>query len=545
MDRCSTDASRVAPTLHHYNTNTLNYTSTHFNYTPQHMFRQTKRRTAGRRNFEPVAYAELSAALYPSRLSFYDAPPLEEITLEEFETWAIDRLKILIEIESCLARSKLFRDTEAVVKPLLVKFLPLAAASGSAAEAAQVAERRKDYYSHYTLRLVFCRTEELRRKFVRNETTLFKIRYNMLQPREQQDFVRLNSAKLQWEYISNDEKLARVDDLVAALGATIKTVLTLESAGDANFNMTAEQLRLHIRAKESFIRLPFEKVPGLVSLRQVYLSRGYAYIPSTLQVSLLAVVFTDSLSHALMKTFQALPRLEEDDRLLPLLNNLSRNFANIQYDNFGDNANASDITAMSISTPQINKHFPLCATHLMRSLKHNSHLKYDGRQQLGLFLKGIGLNVDEALKFWAYEFTKSSKMNMDTFNKEYKYNVRHIYGLEGGRINYKPYDCNTILLRKRPQKGEYHGCPYRDLPLDLLVSNLNDMGITDQHLINGIVEDVNKQDYTVACTRVFEITHKLQMERAAKPENLHITHPNLYFDRSRQLEKSDKPAATA
>lgn len=30
---------------------------------------------------------------FPHRLNFYTAPPLEEITLEDFETWAIDRLR--------------------------------------------------------------------------------------------------------------------------------------------------------------------------------------------------------------------------------------------------------------------------------------------------------------------------------------------------------------------------------------------------------------------------------------------------------------------
>ena len=30
---------------------------------------------------------------YPHRLSFYDVPPTQEISLEEFETWAIDRLR--------------------------------------------------------------------------------------------------------------------------------------------------------------------------------------------------------------------------------------------------------------------------------------------------------------------------------------------------------------------------------------------------------------------------------------------------------------------
>ncbi len=30
---------------------------------------------------------------WPHRLNFYDRPPEEEMTVEEFETWAIDRLR--------------------------------------------------------------------------------------------------------------------------------------------------------------------------------------------------------------------------------------------------------------------------------------------------------------------------------------------------------------------------------------------------------------------------------------------------------------------
>lgn len=30
---------------------------------------------------------------YPHRLSFYEVPPTAEITLEQFEQWAIDRLR--------------------------------------------------------------------------------------------------------------------------------------------------------------------------------------------------------------------------------------------------------------------------------------------------------------------------------------------------------------------------------------------------------------------------------------------------------------------
>ena len=96
------------------------------------MFRQSKRRIASRKNFssyDDIVKSELDvgntnaanqiilsssssdeekklyARLYESKLSFYDLPPQGEITLEQFEIWAIDRLKILLEIESCLSRN--------------------------------------------------------------------------------------------------------------------------------------------------------------------------------------------------------------------------------------------------------------------------------------------------------------------------------------------------------------------------------------------------------------------------------------------------------
>lgn len=50
--------------------------------------------------------------------------------------------------------------------------------------------------------------------------------------------------------------------------------------------------------------------------------------------------------------------------------------------------------------------YPLCMRQLHKSLKETHHLRHWGRMQYGLFLKGIGLSLEDSLKFWRQEFSK-------------------------------------------------------------------------------------------------------------------------------------------
>jgi len=43
---------------------------------------------------------------------------------------------------------------------------------------------------------------------------------------------------------------------------------------------------------------------------------------------------------------------------------------------------------------------------LHSSLRLHHHLRHWGRQQYGLFLKGIGMSLEEALRFWRSEFMR-------------------------------------------------------------------------------------------------------------------------------------------
>lgn len=82
--------------------------------------------------------------------------------------------------------------------------------------------------------------------------------------------------------------------------------------------------------------------------------------------------------------------------------------------------------------------------HLHAQLRRDQHLKHNGRMQYGLFLKGIGLSLEEAMMFWRKAF---GKINDDNFQRNYAYNIRHNYGQEGKRTNYTPYRYIQIVAR--------------------------------------------------------------------------------------------------
>lgn len=481
----------------------------------------SKRRKTGENVSRYIGRVYEGGLRYPYRLNFYKYPPTFEITMEQFEQWAIDRMKVLGEIESRLARNQNLSDVEIAIKPVLGELLPLnsnRSLNGNLVEIKggksfiydqenEENKRLKDHYSHFILRLAFARSEELRERFIRAESSLFKIRYDTDDLKDRQEFIK--SLDLDWESVSEEEISELKDQLIAASG--VKSV------------------------EREYFKVDFERVVDLVENRKVFLKSGKAYVPISYQQSMVITAFTDNLREALIKTSRSLPKLDEDDRLIPLLNHLSQGFsATSSYlESEASLRKEGQITASMIDG-LVEKHFPLCMKTIHHSLLANHHLRYEARRQYGLFLKWIGLDVEEAVKFWRAHF---SNITDDKFDKEYKYNIRHQYGLEGGRINYKPISCLEIGKGPKPGRSESHGCPYRTFSEENLVTALQQMGITDKQELAKIRSNVEKHHYHVACTRVYELTHK--QDKLGES----ITYPNQYFDRSYALENPPQTAS--
>lgn len=195
----------------------------------------------------------------------------------------------------------------------------------------------------------------------------------------------------------------------------------------------------------------------------------------------------------------------------------------------------------------VKTHAPMCMKNLHNTLTATGHLKHYGRLQYNLFLKELGLPVEEALVFWRRSF---KNMTDDKFNKEYRYNIRHGYGLEGRRMNYPAKSCARILTQDQPGPQDSHGCPFRHFSTTNLSTAMVQHYGLNQAEQSDILASVKQGHYHVACTRIFEITH--QRQGIKKGQGLDgrgetVTHPNRYFESSWKLAQSegDGPGAGA
>jgi DNA primase large subunit len=275
---------------------------------------------------------------------------------------------------------------------------------------------------------------------------------------------------------------------------------------------------------KSFFKVPFEQVTELVRSRRVFLHKGEAYVPYNQIAPLVVGHFKKELQKALQitaKSWVHIAATEESMRLAPIIQSLSKQYLGPDYT---DSSSVASTRATIGDLPGLAKsHFPLCMKHLYGQLQENHHLKHLGRMQFGLFLKGIGLPLEEALQFWKQAFSR--KVPGDKFDKQYAYNIRHNYGKEGKRADYTPYTCMKVIS-STPGAGEHHGCPYKTFSEANLRSQLQQLQISGGGQ-KQVLELSKNNHYQLACAKVFELTHDVAAEEG-------INHPNQFYDLSRQ-----------
>ncbi|NXB48309.1 PRI2 primase, partial [Leucopsar rothschildi] len=433
---------------------------------------------------------------YPHSLQFYLEPPMESISLVEFESFAVDRLKLLKVIEN-LGVSHV-RGTDAYKTKLEAELRKLKFPYRALAED-DYETRRKDHISHFILRLAYCQSEDLRRWFLQQEMDLFRYRFNELTEGLMQKF--LEHVNLSFEAIGEDLKNELANEL---------------STSTPGFNLTKVK-------EQMFYKVGLADAVDLFRARKVFIKDGFAYVPFKEIHVIVLNNYRTKLSKALALTARSLPSIQSDERLQPLLNHLSHSYVGPDY---SVQKNTGKISLEQIDALSV-KSFPLCMRQLHRALRDSHHLRHGGRMQYGLFLKGIGLTLEQALEFWKKEFIRG-KVDADKFDKGYAYSIRHNYGKEGKRTDYTPYSCMKIIMSNPPSQGDYHGCPFRHSDPELLKQKLQSYKISPSG-ITQVLELVKGMHYQLACQKFFELTHDVD------DIGFSLNHPNQYFTESQKL----------
>lgn len=185
-------------------------------------------------------------------------------------------IAVLAELEACSFRNKTPKETAEHLEPLLKKWLPLSSNSSSAngvIDERLRKERQKDHYSHYILRLAFSGTEDLRQRFARIETMLFRLRFEQDDGRERRAFI--DSLNFDWDMVTEEEKRSLSEQLLAA------------SPG------------MRSQEERNWFKVDWTRVPELVERRTVFIKKGKAYVPIREQQSMVIAEFKNRLDKGL------------------------------------------------------------------------------------------------------------------------------------------------------------------------------------------------------------------------------------------------------
>jgi len=370
------------------------------------------------------------------------------------------------------------------------------------------ATKRADIASHFILRAAYCRTEDLRRWFLTQECALFK--YELSELKKQGLLVdSLRRFQITLDQVSRLEK-EQLREKLLAIPTESNKVMSMDTF-----------------AKENFFKVPFTEALDLIMNRQCYVAGGCAFVPADRLIVILVARFRVMLSKSLAQAamaFSHITGVEESSRIAPLLYTMNSQYTGRSY----DASHASGPSSFDGSNVHdYVQNMPLCMSQLHKGLQSDHKLKHWGRLQYGLFLKGAGLTMEDSMLFFQKEFTKM--ISPEKFQKEYAYNIRHMYGKEGKRADYTPYNCTKIVLGNPPQgSGDHHGCPFKHYDDEHLSALLNKLHI-GQGDVEAILSHKRMKNYSLACIKHFEATHPNYSSVKDIPLGGVGDHPNAWF----------------
>lgn len=203
------------------------------------------------------------------------------------------------------------------------------------------------------------------RWFVDREVELFRLKFDSMTSQQKQSF--LNANNLNYKRLNYDEVKYE----------------TFE-------NQDCEADQQSVRENLQFYKVKFIEVLNLISTRKCILKNGFAYVTNL--SSIIETIHRSYIEKGLLSTHRMVNVIKEDVRIADLLKT-------IHNERPGHGLVSTDGHTLIESIDSLaTKYFPLCARMCHETLREKHHLKYFGRNQYQLFLKGIGVSLEDSLK---------------------------------------------------------------------------------------------------------------------------------------------------
>ncbi|MHA2330832.1 MAG: hypothetical protein ACXAEU_02290 [Candidatus Hodarchaeales archaeon] len=152
--------------------------------------------------------------------------------------------------------------------------------------------------------------------------------------------------------------------------------------------------------------------------------------------------------------------------------------------------------------------FPPCVRYLYLDLETRGYLPHNHRLPLGWFLKKVGMDVETQMRYWYEKSVDNIGLSYEQFKKRIGYQIRHIYGLEGGKIDYNMPKCSTC-------QSEYF-CFFNHLTPEDQESLITKWYPINQQQTTGVMRVTLQRRPTTACNELFKELYRF---------NANIVHP--------------------
>ncbi|KAL3275039.1 hypothetical protein HHI36_019811 [Cryptolaemus montrouzieri] len=274
------------------------------------------------------------------------------------------------------------------------------------------------------------------------------------------------------------------------------------------------------------ILVPFWYCHKLISTRKVDLRNGNALFECHQWKDVLPSLYLSYLNIVLneMKYSRSVASTMVDHRISGCLKILSEQYPKV------DDFRQGTVRLKDVEEESV--YFPLCMKNLYDTLRKKHRLAHNDRFDLSLFLKGMGLSLNDSIKFWQGEYSKQhsscSKCSHSWQNneKKYIYGIRHMYGLEGSRRNYSVKSC-AVLQGAGIGINCEGGCPFTHYDDDFLRSALkkNLPGFEDD--IEVIIYE-RKENASFSCKLYRECTSRRLKQNSLEDEA--FSNPLQYYN---------------